>query len=355
MHVGYLVPLQNDGTQQDADVYAGDLALADLAVELGFDSLWAFEHHFTDYIVSPDPLQLLTWLGSRHRHVQLGTAVVVLPWHDPVRCAERIAQLDLLSGGRLLLGIGRGIARSEYEGLRVPMERSRERFVAYAEMVLGALETGWIEARSDGLIVQPRREIRPRPARSFRGRTFAAASSPESIPIMARLGAGIFAITQKPWDAVREDFQEFGRAWRDIHGPDSAPPAPMASCQIVVDRDPERARELAFRHIGRYYRDVMAHYGFAEHAHRGVTGFEFYAKISQYIDRHGPDGAVADFVRLHPWGTPEQVLEKIAFLRSDLGIEGIQLSFSVSGLPYGDVEKSLRLFAAEVMPVLRTW
>ena len=86
MHVGSLIPLQNDGTRSDEEVYAGDLRLVDIAVDAGFNSLWAFEHHFTDSIVSPDPLQLLAWLGSRHPAVQLGTAVIVLPWPTPSAC-----------------------------------------------------------------------------------------------------------------------------------------------------------------------------------------------------------------------------------------------------------------------------
>ena len=91
--------------------------------------MWTVEHHFTDYTMCPDPLQLLTWLAGRTERVLLGTGVVVLPWHDPVRVAEQIALLDNLSGGRLLLGIGRGIARIEYEGFGVDMDTSRERFV----------------------------------------------------------------------------------------------------------------------------------------------------------------------------------------------------------------------------------
>src|SRR5256885_13233818 len=133
-----MIPLENNGAQRDEEVYRAELRLADLAAERGFDSLWTFEHHFSDYIVSPDPLQLLTWLGARHPGVALGAGVVVLPWHEPVRCAERISQLDLLTEGRLILGIGRGLARSEYEGFRVSMDDSRQRFIAYARVILKA-------------------------------------------------------------------------------------------------------------------------------------------------------------------------------------------------------------------------
>jgi alkanesulfonate monooxygenase SsuD/methylene tetrahydromethanopterin reductase-like flavin-dependent oxidoreductase (luciferase family) len=355
MHIGYLSAFQNTaGLLRDDEVYAGEVRLADVAVDLGFDSLWVLEHHFCDYVVSPDPLQFLTWMAARHPGVRVGTSVIVLPWYDPVRCTERIVLLDNLSGGRLILGIGRGIARSEYEGLRVDMEGSRERFVAYAKLILEGLETGFVEADNE-FIHQPRCEIRPRPQFSFRGRSYAAAMSPESIPIMAELGVGVFVIPQKPWPTVRQDFDDYEAAWRSVHGSGSPPPPPLASGQVFVHPDGKRAEELAFRHIGQYYRTVMDHYGFAKHAHEGVKDYEFYERISSYIDRHGSEGAVADFVRLMPWGTPDQVLEKLVFMRDYLGIAGFQANFSVGGLPYEEAETSLRLFAREVLPVVHSW
>src|SRR4029077_13721120 len=109
--------------------------------------------------------------------------VVVLPWHDPLRVAEQVAMLDHMSRGRFIFGIGRGLGRVEFTGFRAPMEESRGRFVESAEMILRGLETGVCE--DDGpLVKQPATPIRPAPYKSFRGRTYAAAVSPESIEIM---------------------------------------------------------------------------------------------------------------------------------------------------------------------------
>ena len=109
MRVGMTVVFQNphDG-EADHTVYADELRLADLAEPLGFDSIWGVEHHFTDYTMCPDVLEFLTYMAGRTRRVQLGSMVVVLPWHDPVRVAEQVSMLDTMSGGRLVLGIGRG-------------------------------------------------------------------------------------------------------------------------------------------------------------------------------------------------------------------------------------------------------
>ena len=181
MHIGFSVPFQNPfDARSDAEVYHRELGFALQAEMWGFDSIWTVEHHFTDYTMCPDPLQLLTYLAGQTRRIQLGTGVIVLPWHDPVRVAEQITLLDNLSGGRVLLGIGRGIAKVEYDGFRVPMDTSRQRFLEYAGVVLRALEDGYIEHDGE-LLQQPRRAVRPRPEHSFRGRTYAAAVSPDSM------------------------------------------------------------------------------------------------------------------------------------------------------------------------------
>jgi alkanesulfonate monooxygenase SsuD/methylene tetrahydromethanopterin reductase-like flavin-dependent oxidoreductase (luciferase family) len=99
----------------------------------------------------------------------LGTAAVIVPWHDPLRVAEPAAVLDLLSKGRLRLGLGRGLARREFAAFRISMDESRERFDEAAPMIVNALKTGIIEGEGK-FYQQPRIEIRPRPQHSFDGR-----------------------------------------------------------------------------------------------------------------------------------------------------------------------------------------
>src|ERR1700757_2294063 len=226
MHVGYAPVFQNPGNAlPDAEVYRQELRLAEMAEPLGFDSIWSVEHHFTDYTMCPDVLQFLTYMAGKTQHVKLGTMVIVLPWHDPIRVAEQVSLLDHLSGGRLILGLGRGLARIEYEGFRLDQNEGRSRFVEYAQLVLNALESGYMEGGE--ITRQPRRAIRPFPSRSFRGRTYAAAVSPESVPIMAKLGIGLLVIPQKPWDSVKQDFDNYHRTWREMNG---AMPIPKPFC-----------------------------------------------------------------------------------------------------------------------------
>src|SRR3981189_1654598 len=113
--------------RSNASVVVEHMALGDLAEPLGFDSLFALEHHFTGYAMSPSPTQLLSYYAGRTKRITLGPAFIVLPWHDPVRVAEQIALLDVMSGGRCLFGFGRGAASVEYAGFRIPMEEARPR------------------------------------------------------------------------------------------------------------------------------------------------------------------------------------------------------------------------------------
>ena len=353
MHVGYTAAFQNPfDALSDFEVYREELRLCDLAVELGFESLWTVEHHFDDYTMCPDPVQWLSYMAGKHPDILLGSGVIVLPWHDPIRVAEQVAMLDNLSDGRMILGIGRGLARIEYDGFRVDMNTSRERLVEYARLVLEALETGEMEYDNQ-FGTQPRRQIRPRAAHSFKGRAYAAAVSPESMPLMASLGIGVLIIPQKPWPVVVSDLAEYNRVYNEVNGTDGPPP--LCGGSVFCDRSADRAEAMARQWIGANYETVMRHYEFASAPHQGVNGYEFYTNISRYIDRHGTQGAIDDFVGLMPWGTPEMILEKFEHMRQLVGMNGIMPGFSYGGMPFADAEASLRLFAAECLPELKSW
>ena len=149
-------------------MWAADLRLADLAEPLGFESIWSVEHHFTDYTMCPDVLQFLTYMAGRTSTVKLGSMVLVLPWHDPVRAAEQIVMLDHMSNGRLILGLGRGTGKVEFDGFRVEMAHARQQFKEAAEAILGALETGVMEYHGE-YVDQPRVELHPSPLAVVQG------------------------------------------------------------------------------------------------------------------------------------------------------------------------------------------
>lgn len=351
MHIGMASVFQNTGKHcSDKEVYDNDLKLACLAEPLGFESVWSVEHHFTDYTMCPDVLQFLSFMAGKTEKINLGSMVVVLPWHDPLRVAEQITMLDSMSNGRLILGLGRGAGKVEFDGFRLDMSESRERFVESAEMIINALETGYCEY--DGKFVkQPRTAVRPEPFKSFKGRTYAAAVSPESVEIMSRLGVGILVIPQKPWEAVEAELSDYRKKFREINGHD-APPA-ISAGWTFVDEDEDRAYELARRYIGGYWQTVLDHYQFAGDHLKNMKGYEYYGKFAENIKKQGPDAAIDFFMNLQVWGTPEQCIEKIRNNCDRLHADSFVAVFSYAAMPWDEAERNMRLFAEKVMPELQ--
>ena len=351
MHVGSGVFFQNLGrTRTDAEVYAHELAMADLVEPLGFDSVWSAEHHFTDYTMCPDPCQLLTWIAGRTTRVKLGSMVMVLPWHDPVRVAEGFTVLDHMSQGRAILGIGRGLARVEFTGFRAAMGESRPRFVEYAEAILRGLETGTIEY--DGThYKQPRTAIRPAPFRSFKGRVYASSVSPESSRIMAELGVGIMIIAQKPWEKTIEDLDTYRAIYREVNG--EAPPKPLLVSFTAVHEDAETAREMFERHVVGYCDSVVTHYEFENAGLADIPGYEYYAGLSHNITKHGRAKFARFLADLQTYGTPDQVVEQMIENNRRIDGAGVIAVFSYGGMTPEVARGNIRLFAEKVLPRLK--
>jgi alkanesulfonate monooxygenase SsuD/methylene tetrahydromethanopterin reductase-like flavin-dependent oxidoreductase (luciferase family) len=351
MHVGMATVFQSAGkARTDREVYQQELKLSDLAEPLGFESIWGVEHHFTDYTMCPDVLQFLTYMAGRTERAQLGSMVVVLPWHDPMRVAEQVSMLDNLSGGRVILGLGRGAGKVEFDGFRLLMDESRQRFVESAEMLLHGLEAGYCEYEGT-FIKQPRAAIRPAPFKSFRGRAYAAAVSPESAPIMAKLGVGMLIIPQKPWPEVTRELEIYRAIYHQVNGTEAPPP--ICAGWTFCDKSADRAEALARQYISGYFQTVLDHYNFASDALGKTKGYEYYGKMAEKISTYGDDKVKDFFMSLQVWGTPEQCYARVLDVRERVGNEHFIGVFSYAGMPWDEAERNMRLFAREVRPELQ--
>jgi len=354
MDVGVTMAFQsafNDLTDQQ--VYQNELEVALMAEPMGFDSVWTTEHHFTDYEMIPSPTQFLSFMAGATKRLKLGSMVIVVPWHDPYRVAAEITLLENLSGGRMILGLGRGLARAEFTRFRIPVEESRGRFNEHVTAVLDSLETGTFEL--DGTYVkQPASPLRPRPIRSFAGRTFFAGNSPETMPLAAKLGAGMLLIPATGWDEMIKNVRAYEEFW-EIDRPGQPRPRPLAVAFTYVDKDAGRAEELARKHISNYWRSVVEHYEFAApQRFDNVKGYEHYKSVAAAA-ADDTDKFVNEFVDQMIWGTPEQVIERTADLRTKIDLGHLICHFTYSSLPHEDAKASMKLFADEVLPVLHTW
>jgi alkanesulfonate monooxygenase SsuD/methylene tetrahydromethanopterin reductase-like flavin-dependent oxidoreductase (luciferase family) len=339
--------------RSDADVFAEHLALGDLAEPLGFDSLWALEHHFTGYAMSPSPTHLLCYYAGRTRRIALGTAVIVLPWHDPVRVAEEIALLDVYSGGRGIYGFGRGAASVEYAGFRVPMEEARPRFAEAAQIVVKAL-TNEVFSWEGQYYTIPATSIRPRPISHPERRFYASSVSPESAEIMAKLGFGVLVIMQNEWPAAAADIDRY----REIAaGVGHAPRPPIILTNVSCAESREEARDRAVTYLSRKWDSIDNHYHFSDGHLASVKGYEFYGKMTKTYAKMKDAGfrqkATDFYVKIQVVGTPDDCLEQLAELARLTGVDHLVTEFGYGGMPHEQAELNMRLFADRVVPVLQ--
>jgi alkanesulfonate monooxygenase SsuD/methylene tetrahydromethanopterin reductase-like flavin-dependent oxidoreductase (luciferase family) len=334
----------------DEQMYAGELRLAELADRLGYDSLWSVEHHFDDYAMCPDNVVLLANVAGRTERVLLGTGAVILPWNSPLRVAEKMIMLDILSGGRVIFGMGRGLSRTEYAPFGIPMSESRGRFDEAAAMIVSALETGWIEG--DGpYYPTPRTQLRPSPPRSFRGRLYCVAGSPDSITSCVRLGASLLTIVTQPVRNLMPLFTSYREQYREVHGTD-APPIGL-NINMYCHEDAEVARERALLYVHRFFASNVRHYEFTGEHFAQIEGYQRYDEIARAFRQMGVDAAAENYAACALSGTPDQILAKIAEIKDVLGSFELTVLPSFGGMPYEQAEQSLQLFAKEVMPGAR--
>src|SRR6201993_3570163 len=179
------------------------------AEALGFHSTFVVEHHFTGFGQVSATLNLLTWLGARTRHLRLGTAVMVLPWHNPVLLAEQAATIDLLSGGRLDFGVGKGYRHNEFVGFCIPMEEADARFNEALDVIVKAWnpKEGFSHHgqywRFEDIPAEPPPAQRPHPP------LWMGAGSPESIRNVAARGYNLLIDQFASFETVAERINLF--------------------------------------------------------------------------------------------------------------------------------------------------
>ncbi len=353
MKVGTALNMLSKEGHSDAAVLAEHMALGDLAEPLGFDSLFALEHHFTGYAMSPSPTQLLSYYAGRTRRITLGTAVIVLPWHDPVRVAEEIALLDVLSGGRCLFGFGRGAASAEYAGFRVPMEEARARFVEAARIVVKALTEPSFDWDGEFFHI-PRTSIRPRPISHPERRFYASSVSPESAEIMAKLGFGVLVVMQNEWPKAAQDIERY----RDIAtSVGHTPRPPIILMNVSVAETRTEAQERAQTYLSRKWDSIDNHYHFSDGHLASVKGYEFYGNMaktySKLKDESYRKKATEFYVKIQVVGTSDDCLQQLAELHRLTGLDHLVTEFGYGCMPHEEAELNMRLFAERVMPVLQ--
>ncbi|WP_214322365.1 LLM class flavin-dependent oxidoreductase [Nonomuraea sediminis] len=336
---------RSDG-QSFKEVYDYHLELIELAEELGFDGVRLAEHHFRDYGVVPNLFTLLAHAAARTSRIRLGTGIVVLPLHNPVHVAEEAAMVDLLSGGRLDLGIGRGYQSFEFEGFGIDLAEARDRFNEALEVILGL----WTQDvfQHEGKFYKTGAEVSlvPRPLQDPHPPLHVAAVSPETVTMYAERGLPILADPAATFRKV----VNAAKTWNEL----SPKPGELVVARTVyVAPTLEQAREDLARFEAMFDRSRIFNDKSSPidpKTGRAAQGFEYYQ------DRYLKGGSVsADFrwEQLEVIGDPERVIEQISLLR-DAGFANLLCDFgSTRPLPLEEMKRVMRFFAREVMPAFQ--
>jgi len=354
METGILAIFQNYmGRFEDADVIRNEQRLAEQIEDLGFDKYWAAEHHFTDYSFSPDNLQWLSWLAGRTSTLKLCTGAVIIPWNNPVRVVEKFSLLDHLSGGRAVLGLGRGLARCEYERFGLDMNDARGLFDEGAAMVIDALQTGTIKGNGPRF-PQMETEIRPRVPGNIDGRFYCVGMSPDSVEKCAELGATLMTFSQKPWEMyVEETLKPYQDSFRNHHGREA--PAPLTGDLMFCDKNAEVAKAKAMEYMTNYFLTIVQHYEIMSDHFKNISGYDHYATAGELFKEVGLEIAAQGYCDVQTWGTPEMILEKLEARKKLMGDFELNVTAYYGGMSIQEAEQSLGLFAKEVLPEIKSW
>jgi len=335
----------------DEEMYRGEIDITVLADKLGYDNVFAVEHHFTDYSMCPDNFVFLAHVAGLTKNIKLGTGAVIVPWNNPLRVAEKALMLDTITGGRFMLGVGRGLSRKEYVPFNIPLDETRDRFDEAVPMIFEAIETGVIEGHGP-YYPQPRTELRPAPRESFEGRKFVVAGSPSSMLGAAKLKTGILSFITRPVAEMVADFTAYRKAYEEQHG-ELAPPITIA-VNMFCHEDQAFAEERNEEYRTRFFYSNVEHYEMAGDHFATTKGYERYAESAKRIQEAGLEASADKFAQTGLWGTPERILGKIEEIRDHMGEFALSLQPAFGGMPYAEAAHSLELFAREVMPVART-
>jgi alkanesulfonate monooxygenase SsuD/methylene tetrahydromethanopterin reductase-like flavin-dependent oxidoreductase (luciferase family) len=354
MHVGLASGFahQRGNAYDDARFVREEVENLIYGEELGFDSVWITEHHFSDYSMSNDPLQLLTYIAGRTKRVKLGTQCIIVPWHNPARLAEKIINLDILSNGRAILGFGGGLAQHEFAGLGIDMNQSRALYNDILDVVLPALETGVIEGEGTfGTI--PRQTLRPGPIKSFEGRKFCGSLSGSSMYTAARHGCGnmILMLPQRGADAKPDKYVE---VWQEVNGPGTMPPPPLLGGNFYVHDSADFAQEQGEMYLGNTMRAAIRNYHLdTPGKFPQIKGYEHYENMVLAPEQIEP--YVEAFSKGAVTGTPQMVLDRMWELKEQFRPQGFFPHVYYGGMPQDVARANMELFAAKVLPELKSW
>jgi alkanesulfonate monooxygenase SsuD/methylene tetrahydromethanopterin reductase-like flavin-dependent oxidoreductase (luciferase family) len=352
VNVGVFSLMQWPTDRSAERVFGDEIAQAVEAERLGYDRAWFAEHHFSRYGIDPAIHLTVANVAARTSRIRLGTAVTVLPFIPPIRAAEELATLDILSGGRVDWGVGRGYQRHEFDAFEVDITESRSRFQEALEVIFRAWEDGPFVHQGDHWRITEPVDVLPKPAQRPIP-TFIAGISPESVRWAAKNGLRLLVDQFSPFDRLVEGRKVYEDAFRAA-GRAGPTPEAVALRQVFVGRTREQARQVAVPGLLWYYRMLAKVGSPARHGEDLPESYEAYKVFAMLSG--ATEGTSDEFVDLlldqvAIAGDPHEVVDRLAALH-DAGYPSVACWMNFGGIRHEDTVASMRRFIDEVAPEL---
>jgi len=335
-----LVPAVRDGEVEPFDNLIEQIELAE---KLGYDEVWLTEHHFSQYGRAAVP-SLAAQAIARTSRIRVGAAIVVLPFHHPVRVAEDWATLDHMSHGRIDVGIGRGNQPAEFKGFGVPMDEAEERFCEALEII----RLAWSEERFSyhGRFWQiPEIEVLPKPYTKPHPPLWQAALSDYTVQKVIDRGInGMIGPYLCPYETLKSNYFD---VWNRLRSESGRSDLRMTHNEFVYvgENDAQVKADIEDK-IMWYIRTAAKIWGERDRS-RVAAQYANYNDILEWLE-------VVSFEEVYEslgmFGTPDAVAEKVRWMRDVGGVEQLMNFMWFGGLEQDKVTRNMTLFAEEVMP-----
>ncbi len=352
MNVGVFSLMQWPHDRSAARVYGDEITQAVEAERLGYDRAWFAEHHFSRYGIDPAIHLTVANVAARTSRIRLGTAVTVLPFLPPIRAAEELATLDILSGGRIDWGVGRGYQRHEFDAFEVDITESRSRFEEALDIIFRAWQDGPFEHHGRHWSFDAV-DVLPKPIQQPRIPTYIAAISPASCRWAATNGLPLLADQFSPFERLADGRKIYEEAFRRAGHARPLPEA-VALRQVFVGRTREEAREIAIPGLLWYYRMLAKVGSPARHGEELPETYEAYKVFTMVSGMaEGTEDDFVDFLldEVAVAGDASEVTDRLTALH-DVGYPSVICWMNFGGLHHDDTLASMRRFIDDVAPEL---
>ncbi len=346
MHFDLFYEISNPPFLERTEAQAYEDAITEIALadELGYRCAWLVEHHFMrHYSHSSKPDLILAALSQRTNAIRLGLGVIPMPLHHPVHIAERVATLDILSRGRIEVGIGRGFSPQEFQVFGKEMGASRNTVDESLEILRLSFNKRPVTFKGEHFQLS-QTDILPQVIQTPHPPLWSAAVSPDSFPWVAKQKLGMLAGPFKPWLMTKHDIKHFLEAWEGEEKPRIG-----MTLGIVCLPDRNRAKQVAKQALTWFYQELYK--TTLPVLEKLYPSYEHFHELGRFreIMKLGINLTLLETFGLAVVGNPDDCIKQLKKYQA-AGVTHMLLAVGAGGTQTEIVQESLRCIAEEVMP-----